>query len=62
MAAGGEVGHGNSPCNTLPALSSSYLVICIISHFFGPTKLQSVMPVTEVLALFWQETQRPEHG
>jgi hypothetical protein len=25
----GEVGHGNSPCNTLPALSSSYLVICI---------------------------------
>src|SRR5262249_4594788 len=35
----GEVGHGNSPCNTLPALSpSNYLVICIGGCDRGNTK------------------------
>jgi hypothetical protein len=27
--------------------------------FFLSEKLQNVMPVTEVLALFWQQMQRP---
>jgi hypothetical protein len=30
--------------------------------FFLSEKLQNVMPVTEVLALFWQEIQTPERG
>src|SRR6516162_1747330 len=39
----GEVGHGNSPCNTLPALSpSNYLVICIGGCDRGNTKSQPV--------------------
>ena len=38
----GEVGHGSSPCNTLPALSpSNYLAICIGGCDRGNTKSQS---------------------
>jgi hypothetical protein len=41
--------------------SSSTLATLLVA-FFLSEKLQNVMPVTEVLALFWQEIQTPERG